>query len=233
MSKSNNNLNAVLIGPPGAGKGTQAANLIDRYGVCHLSTGDMLRAELNTDSSLAKEIKNVMNSGGLVKDEIVVELIKKHLYMDECAKGFLLDGFPRNKSQAIALDNMLTEKNKLNNVIHFKIQDDLLIKRICGRLIHKPSGRTYNKFFHPPKSEGKDDLTGEALIQRSDDNEETLKKRMATYHNNTTPLVEFYEARDLVRTIDASKTSIQVKKDIEQKIVMPKQSLLEKICSFF
>merc|ERR1712130_1076731 len=180
----------ILIGPPGAGKGTQAPKLKERYGCCHLATGDMLRAQVAAKAQLGREAKKIMYQGGLVSDEIMVNMIQDQLDNNkECKSGFILDGFPRTVPQAEKLDGMLAAQQKpLKHAIGLQLNDELLVARITGRLVHPASGRSYHKIFNPPKQSMTDDVTGEPLIQRSDDNEETLRKRLGTYHAQTGPV---------------------------------------------
>lgn len=201
-------LRTILMGPPGAGKGTQAPRIRDEYCVCHLATGDLLREQIQQGTALGKQAKKIMDAGELVKDEIMINMIKDQLENNkECANGFVLDGFPRTIPQAEKLDAMLAErKEKLDSVVQLQIDDQLLISRITGRLIHPASGRTYHKEFHPPKKPMTDDVTGEPLIQRSDDNVETLTKRLKTFHSQTGPVVEYYRQRGLWVGIDAAQS---------------------------
>jgi len=201
-------IRAVLLGPPGSGKGTQSPRLKEAYSVCHLATGDLLRAEIGSGSVLGQEIKAVIDQGKLVSDELVLRMVSDNLDKPDCQNGFLLDGFPRTLGQADKLDQMLEKRNEpLDAVVEFQIDDSLLVRRICGRWFHLSSGRSYHEEFHPPRVPGKDDITGEALVRRSDDNPETLKKRLEQYHDLTSPLVEYYSKKGLHHGVDASHSA--------------------------
>lgn len=180
----------MLLGGPGAGKGTQASRLIERYKIPQISTGDMLRAAIAQGTPLGLSAKKIMESGGLVSDDIIIGLVKERLKNPDCENGFLFDGFPRTLVQADALKNAGI---KLDHVIEIAVDDDEIIKRISGRRIHQPSGRVYHLVNHPPKVAGVDDITGEPLMQREDDKEETVRKRLEVYHQQTAPLINYYK----------------------------------------
>lgn len=179
----------ILLGPPGAGKGTQAKLLVKHYGIPQISTGDMLRAAVKAETSLGKKVKSVMESGGLVSDDIIIALVKERIAEPDCKNGFLFDGFPRTSAQADVLHH---EAIKIDNVIELQVPDEEIIQRMSGRLVHQSSGRVYHRDNHPPKVPGKDDVTGEDLIQREDDKEETVKKRLQIYHEQTRPLIDYF-----------------------------------------
>jgi len=204
-------IRAVLLGPPGSGKGTQAPRLKEHFKVCHLATGDLLRAEIGSGSSLGTEIKAVIDQGKLVSDELVLRMVADNLDKSECRNGFLLDGFPRTIGQAEKLDSMLEQRNQpLDSVVEFSIDDSLLVRRICGRWFHLASGRSYHEEFHPPRVPGKDDITGESLVRRNDDNPEVLKKRLEQYHSLTAPLVSYYSTLGLHSKVDANQPANSV-----------------------
>jgi adenylate kinase len=179
----------ILLGGPGAGKGTQANFITEKYGIPQISTGDMLRAAVKAGTPLGLEAKKVMEAGGLVSDDIILGLVKERLAQPDCAGGYLLDGFPRTIAQA---EGMKTMGIGVEFVVEIDVDDDEIIKRMSGRRVHLASGRTYHVTFNPPKVEGKDDVTGEDLIQRDDDKEETVRKRLEVYHSQTEPLIEYY-----------------------------------------
>jgi len=179
----------ILLGAPGAGKGTQAAFICQRFGIPQISTGDMLRAAVKAASPMGLEAKKVMDTGALVSDNIIIGLVKERLTQPDCANGFLFDGFPRTIAQA---DAMKHASVKLDVVLEIDVPDAAIIERMSGRWVHLPSGRSYHVKFNPPKVEGKDDSTGEALIQRDDDKVETVSKRLDVYQKQTRPLVAYY-----------------------------------------
>jgi adenylate kinase len=181
----------ILLGSPGSGKGTQAQFITEKYAIPQISTGDMLRAAVRDGTPLGVAAKKVMAAGGLVSDEIILALIKERIAQPDCANGFLLDGFPRTIAQAEGLGAMGV---KIDNVIEINVADEEIVKRIAGRRVHPQSGRIYHLEYNPPKVEGIDDVTGEALTQRDDDKEETVRKRLCTYHEQTKPLVGYYSA---------------------------------------
>ncbi|KAK1830736.1 adenylate kinase-domain-containing protein [Podospora conica] len=197
----------LLIGPPGAGKGTQAPKIKEKFSCCHLATGDMLRSQVAKKTPLGREAKKIMDQGGLVSDDIVIGMIKEELDNNpECKGGFILDGFPRTVPQAEGLDSMLRERGQtLQHAVELQIDDALLVSRITGRLVHPASGRSYHSTFNPPKKAMTDDITGEPLIQRSDDNAEALKKRLSTYHSQTAPVVRYYQKTGIWKAVDASQ----------------------------
>ncbi len=179
----------LLLGLPGAGKGTQAHFLIERYKIPQISTGDMLRAAMKENSPLGNEARSYMDRGALVPDPLVIELVKQRIKSPDCVNGFIMDGFPRTLPQAEALRQAGID---IDFVIEVEVGDGEILRRMSGRRIHPASGRSYHVEFNPPRVEGKDDVTGEPLIQRADDNEETVTKRIATYHSQTKPLVNYY-----------------------------------------
>ena len=179
----------ILLGAPGAGKGTQAQYICEQYGIPQISTGDMLRAAVKAQSELGKKVEKVMASGGLVTDEIIIALVKARIEEEDCKDGFLFDGFPRTIPQASAL---LESNILIDVVLEIDVQDDEIVKRLSGRRVHLDSGRVYHIAYNPPKNEGFDDVSGEELIQREDDQEETVRNRLRVYHQQTKPLVEYY-----------------------------------------
>jgi len=185
-------MRAILLGSPGSGKGTQAKAIMEKFNIPQISTGDMLRAAVREGTPLGIEAKKVMDSGALVSDEIILGLIKERIAQDDCKNGFLLDGFPRTIAQAEGLAEMGVS---IDHVIEIAVDDEEIVKRMSGRRVHPASGRTYHAIFNPPKTEGQDDVTGDPLIQRDDDKEETVRKRLKVYHEQTKPLVGYYKQK--------------------------------------
>eukprot|EP00633_Aureoumbra_lagunensis_P003470 CAMPEP_0197301302 /NCGR_PEP_ID=MMETSP0890-20130614/50321_1 /TAXON_ID=44058 ORGANISM="Aureoumbra lagunensis, Strain CCMP1510" /NCGR_SAMPLE_ID=MMETSP0890 /ASSEMBLY_ACC=CAM_ASM_000533 /LENGTH=232 /DNA_ID=CAMNT_0042780581 /DNA_START=197 /DNA_END=895 /DNA_ORIENTATION=- len=226
MSSATEGSRSILIiaGPPGCGKGTHSPRIVDLLETPQLSTGDMLRAAVAAGTEVGKKAKEVMESGGLVSDDIVVGIIKDRIAQDDCAKGFLLDGFPRTVAQAEMLDATLAENGeRVSSVISLEVPDEILTERICGRWVHKASGRSYHVKFAPPKSlkQGQDptpetmldDETGEPLMQRADDTEEALKTRLEAYHAQTTPILNHYAS--IVSTVNANQDMDAVWNEIQ------------------
>mmetsp|Transcript_32589 Transcript_32589/g.71961 ORF Transcript_32589/g.71961 Transcript_32589/m.71961 type:complete len:240 (-) Transcript_32589:329-1048(-) len=207
----------VLIGPPGCGKGTQAPRIKYENCLCHLATGDMLRAAVAAQTPLGLEAKKAMESGALVSDEIVIGLIEEAIKAPDCSRGFILDGFPRTVVQAQKLDEMLSKQGQsIDKVLNFVVPDSVLVDRVTGRLVHPASGRSYHEKFAPPKKPGVDDFTGEPLIRRKDDNADTLKNRLAAFHAQTTPVIQYYAAK--VATLKADKPQAEVAKQINSAL---------------
>lgn len=210
----------ILLGAPGAGKGTQAQFIMEKYGIPQISTGDMLRAAIKAGSELGKKAKSVIDAGQLVSDDIILGLIKERIAQADCEKGFLLDGFPRTIPQADGLKLMGVE---VDYVIEFDVADSVIVERMAGRRAHLASGRTYHNVYNPPKVEGKDDITGEDLVIREDDKEETVRARLGVYHEQTAPLIEYYgKAAQTGSTtylkFDGTKQVAEVSADIEKAL---------------
>jgi len=205
----------ILLGAPGSGKGTQAPKLAEENCWCHLSTGDLLREEVAKGTDLGMRAKSAMDEGKLVSDDIVIGMIQKKLKEPMCTRGAILDGFPRTIPQAESLDSTLEEAGQgIDMAVEFNMPDEVLTERITGRRVHPPSGRTYHVKFNPPKEEEKDDVTGEPLIQRKDDTEEVLKKRLDYYHSFTSPLLEYYSNKGKLSTINANQAINKVWEDL-------------------
>ena len=213
----------ILLGPPGAGKGTQASMISKKFDIPQISTGDMLRSAIHEGTELGKSAKKIMDNGGLVSDELILNLVQARINQNDCKKGYLFDGFPRTIVQA---DGISKSKICIDYVIEIKVKDDEIIKRMSGRRVHLQSGRTYHIDFNPPKVEGKDDETGEQLIQRDDDQENTVRKRLDVYRRETSPLVDYYKTLSNkdnsgvnYLSIDGMKEVKDVTKDIFTKIL--------------
>ncbi len=211
--------NIILLGPPGAGKGTQADLICDLYNIPKISTGDMLREAVASGSDFGKKVSNILDTGGLVSDEIIGSLIKERLAQPDCKNGSLFDGVPRTLGQANELKNMGVN---FTHVVEIHVDDEVIVNRMSGRRVHPGSGRNYHVDFNPPKSEGVDDDTGEPLIQREDDKPETVLKRLNVYHEQTKPLSDFYtkqsEDTDLIYiNVDGSKSVDEVFRSISSK----------------
>ncbi len=208
----------ILLGAPGAGKGTQAQFIMEQYGIPQISTGDMLRAAIKAGTALGLEAKSVMDAGQLVSDDLIIGLVKERIAQDDCVKGFLLDGFPRTIPQA---DAMVANGIEIDHVVEIDVPDEEIVKRMSGRRVHSGSGRVYHIVYNPPKVEGKDDVTGEELSIRPDDEETTVRKRLGIYHEQTKPLVEYYgkvaaEGNTQYTKFDGTQTVAAVSEQVKQ-----------------
>ena len=209
-------MNLILLGMPGAGKGTQAEIIQREQGIANVSTGAMMREVSRAETDLGKKVQEYLSTGKLVPDDIIIQMLVERISQSDCENGFLLDGFPRNLDQAKALDETKVE---INLILFLKISEKEIIERMSGRRVHLPSGRSYHIVHNPPKVEGKDDLTGETLIQREDDHPDVIKKRLEVYYDETEPLLSFYRQKDIsFYEIDASKTLEEVTEDIRKVI---------------
>ncbi|GLT38402.1 hypothetical protein SLA2020_126580 [Shorea laevis] len=209
----------VLIGPPGSGKGTQSPIIKDEYCLCHLATGDMLRAAVAAKTPLGVKAKEAMDKGQLVSDDLVFGIIDEAMKKPSCQRGFILDGFPRTAVQAQKLDEMLEKQGtKIDKVLNFAIDDSILEERITGRWIHPSSGRTYHTKFAPPKAHGVDDVTGEPLIQRKDDTPEVLKSRLDAFHRQTEPVIEYYAKKGILAQLHAEKPPKEVTAEVQKAL---------------
>jgi adenylate kinase len=209
----------VLLGAPGAGKGTQAQFISEFFSIPHISTGDMLRKAVAQNTPIGQSVKKIINEGGFVSDELIIKLIEKRIAENDCIKGFLLDGFPRTIPQA---ENLEEEKIPIDAVIEIQVPDDLIIKRLSGRRTHAASGRVYHISSNPPKEANKDDFTHEPLIQRDDDKPETIKKRLEIYHQQTEPLIDWFKNRPSKYHfihIDGSNSVENIKKEIFKNLL--------------
>ena len=213
------NIHIILLGPPGCGKGTQAQKLIREFGFVQLSTGDMLRAAISKGTEIGMQAKSIIDKGELVSDEIVIGIVRDRIFSTECECGYMLDGFPRTLAQAEKLDQILSDRNqKIDVVLRLCVPDDMAIRRIAGRRFHITSGRSYNIEFNPPKIEGRDDITGEKLVQREDDKEEIVQSRLNTYHELTEPLVSYYQKQGILKAIDGAGSPETIYAEIKQTL---------------
>ena len=213
------NIHIILLGPPGCGKGTQAQKLIREFGFVQLSTGDLLRAAISKGTEIGMQAKSIIDKGELVSDELVIGIVRDRIFSTECECGYMLDGFPRTLTQAEKLGQILSDRNqKIDVVIRLCVPDDLAIRRIAGRRFHITSGRSYNIEFNPPKIEGKDDITGEKLVQREDDKEEIVQSRLNTYHELTEPLVRYYQKQGILKAIDGTGSPENIYAEIKKTL---------------
>lgn len=210
-------MNLILMGLPGAGKGTQAERIVEEYNIPHISTGDMFRAAIKGETELGIKAKSFMDAGELVPDEVTIGIVRERLTKEDCQKGFLLDGFPRTVAQAEALENLLSSmERKIDYVLNVEVPEKLLLDRLTGRRVSPTSGRTYHVIFNPPKTEGVCDVDGSELIQREDDKPETVKKRLEVNQAQAQPLVDFYTEKGYLREINGDQDINKVFEDIDQ-----------------
>jgi adenylate kinase len=207
-------MNLVLLGPPGAGKGTVAARLAEDQGIPHISTGDIFRENIKKGTDLGKRVKEIMDQGELVPDELTIQLVENRLKEPDAANGYILDGFPRTIPQAEALDRV----SRVDTVLRFDLDDEEIVRRLSGRRVHPDSGRVYHVEFSPPQVEGKDDVTGEPLVTRSDDTVEAVKNRLEVYREQTAPLVDYYRNQGKLTDIDAAPSPEEVLRNVKEAL---------------
>ncbi len=213
----------ILLGPPGAGKGTQAAFICERFGIPQISTGDMLRAAVAAGSELGKKAKAAMDAGALVSDDLIIALVEERIQADDCVRGFLFDGFPRTLAQAQALDRAGVV---IDAVVEILVPDEEIVRRMSGRRVHPASGRSYHLIFNPPEHEGRDDVTGEPLIQREDDSEAVVLNRLKTYHEQTAVLSSYYGERSAG---DSGSAAVFIRVDGTQRIEEVRDEILRRL----
>ena len=217
MKEGGIRMNLVLMGLPGAGKGTQAEKIVEKYGIPHISTGDMFRAAIKESTELGLQAKSFMDQGNLVPDEVTIGIVRERLSKEDCAEGFLLDGFPRTVAQAEALENILSDLNKkIDYVINIDVDQEFLMERLTGRRICKSCGSTYHLVFNPPAKDGVCDRCGGELYQRADDNAETVQNRLEVNQKQTKPLLDFYEGKGYLRNINGQQDIRKVFDDLDQ-----------------
>lgn len=201
----------ILLGPPGAGKGTQAKSISNRYSIPHISTGDIFRKNISENTPLGIEAKSYMDNGQLVPDEVTINMVKDRLQQDDCKNGYLLDGFPRTVHQAEALDNFLTEREEsIDTALLIEVPKEFILERMTGRRVCPSCGASYHIKFNPPTNDGKCDLCGSDVIQRKDDTEETVKERLDVYENQTQPLIDFYKNKKQLSVVDGTQAINEV-----------------------
>lgn len=209
-------MRVIFLGPPGAGKGTQAAKIREKYEVAHISTGDILRANVKEGTELGRKAKEFMNAGKLVPDEVIIGMMRDRLQEPDCANGFILDGFPRTVPQAEALDQLLADLNlELDASVLFNVDDEVVVERLSGRRMCRKCGTIYHATFHPTKVEGVCDTCGGEIYQRDDDREEVIRNRLSVYHDQTAPLIDYYREKGLLKDVDASGSSDAVLQVLE------------------